>query len=148
MVEHSARARNGRPAPLPAGPLTNYAIRLRLPRGVIIAGGVSDLPAGRTFHKTIHAEHFLQSPRAIGLSTAVVDLLRRSGVQWLLVRHARHGTEYRAALNTFVEHSFTQRRDEDLQAFLTLEHWTIRHPILEAETPAPSPQLALFEVAV
>jgi len=148
MLSHSGRARNGRALPmLPTGLLNDYPVRLRLSRGVVTAGGISDLPTGRTFHKTIHAEHFLRSPRAIGLSLVVVDFLQRNRVEQLLVRHAAHGTEYRATLAVFTEHSFTQRRDADIQAFLALDRWSISHPVLQAaEIPASSLQLNLFEV--
>lgn len=132
-------------------PLHDYSVRLKLPNGeTVIAGGISDIaqPDGtyrRTFHKTIKPFHFLYSPRAIGLSTATVKYLRRAKVKELLVRHAELGIEYRVDLLEFLRLAFEQQRDADVQLFLTLDKWRIRHPQLEAETTPPAPQLGLFE---
>ena len=118
-------------------------------------GGITDErnPHGvwiRWFHKTIKENHFLRTPRAIGISVAAVKFLKQARVDWLYVKHATLGIEYRCTLRTFLENSFEQRRsdDHDVQLFLTLDHWQIRHPVLEA---APMPrclQLDLFSEEV
>lgn len=153
MIRRKRTARNGRKTSRRV--LCDFPVVLVYPDGSKrTIGGMTDEqnPDGsytRVFHKTIRDEHFLHSPRAIGISTAGIKYLRRNKVDQVLVRHARLGTEYRCSLRTFIERSFTQQRaDADIQMFLTLDRWSIKHPILEAETPAPAPQLALFgEVA-
>lgn len=113
----------------------------------VIACGVSDLPDGRTAHKYVdRRRHFQHNRNAIAWAVAVVKRLREMGVERLLVVDTFTGTEYRATLAALQEHGYQDRLDTDLQYFLPLKFWDVRHPILEAETPTPSPQLALFEV--
>jgi len=131
--------------------LNDLPIRYRPGNGrTITACGVTDEPDGRggyvrTAHKTVdRRKHFQHNRAAIAWAVAVVDKLRKLDVQRLRVKDSYTGIVYTCDLETLTESGYQERLDADMQWFLPLRFWSIKHPIIEADPAPVSPQLTLF----
>ena len=131
--------------------LNDLPIRYRPGNGrTVIACGVSDEPDERggyirTAHKTVDRRyHFQHNRNAIGWAVAVVDKLRKLGVQRLRVKDSYTGVIYTCSMKTLLDHASEERLDADAQLFLSLRYWSIKHPVIEAEPAPVVPQLDLF----
>ncbi|MCB0360501.1 MAG: hypothetical protein KDD44_12720 [Bdellovibrionales bacterium] len=153
MVNH--RLPNGQPARRAVPQYRDLPIRYRPSKTsrTITACGVSDFEDTtnpgtyvRVAHKFVDRRfHFRNDPPAIGWAVEVVAKLRRLEVERLLVVDTYTHAEYRADLSTLLEHGFPDRLDSDLQMFLEIKYWKIRHPVIEAKPDDNNRQLGLFD---